>query len=147
MYMKHLVITLSLVISFHVSAEVYKWVDENGNTHYSQSPPTSDAEVKKIDIDTKHDTTAAQEQVSKQTEKADALREERITKAEEKAKLEAEKKARQEKCIEAKKALDSYQTNIRLLMKENSGNVRKLTEEERQEMIEKGKLDVSEYCD
>lgn len=144
--MKHLVITLSLVISFNVSAEVYKWVDENGNTHYSQSPPTSDAEVKKIDINTKHDAADAQEKVSKQTEKADALREERITKAEEKAKLEQEKKAQQEKCDQAKNALASYTGNPRLLTEADDGGQRKLNEEERQQRILESKKAVNDFC-
>ena len=41
-----LLIALLLTISLSVNAQIYKWVDDNGNIQYSQTPPMDrDAQV------------------------------------------------------------------------------------------------------
>lgn len=37
-FIMRIVPTLLLLLSFHVSAEMYKWVDDNGVSHYSNKP-------------------------------------------------------------------------------------------------------------
>lgn len=39
-YKIQFVLLLSLVLSFPVQASVYKWIDHQGVTHYSQTPPS-----------------------------------------------------------------------------------------------------------
>ena len=37
---KHFILLIILCVSFTLQAEkLYKWVDENGTTHYSKTPP------------------------------------------------------------------------------------------------------------
>jgi hypothetical protein len=43
---------LFLLVTFHASAEVYRWVDEKGTVHYSNEAPPAGAKATKIDIDT-----------------------------------------------------------------------------------------------
>lgn len=41
--MRFFLFVIIVVFSTHSYAEIYKWVDENGQTHYSQSPPDKNA--------------------------------------------------------------------------------------------------------
>ncbi len=43
-----LLITLLLILSFPVSAQVYKWTDENGVTHFGSQPPPGQKQELKI---------------------------------------------------------------------------------------------------
>lgn len=51
--MRFLIVTifLGLIISLPVSARMYKWVDEEGNVTYSQTPPPADGNVTEEKID------------------------------------------------------------------------------------------------
>ena len=37
-------------LSFSAEARMYKWVDEEGNTHYTQSPPPGDIEPETLKL-------------------------------------------------------------------------------------------------
>jgi hypothetical protein len=41
-----------LLVTFHASAQVYRWVDDKGTVHYSNEAPPAGAKATKIDIDT-----------------------------------------------------------------------------------------------
>ena len=41
---------LCMMISSQLAAEIYKWTDENGVTHFSETPPPSDQEAEIQDI-------------------------------------------------------------------------------------------------
>ncbi len=38
-----ILLLLALALSAPVAAKIYKWVDKDGKTHYTQSPPPKDA--------------------------------------------------------------------------------------------------------
>jgi len=47
--MRHLLLFLiSISLPFSAAAQVYKWVDENGVTHFGTQPPTAEKETVKI---------------------------------------------------------------------------------------------------
>ena len=39
--LRTIVLVVALMTAAQASAEIYKWVDENGVTHYGQKPPTA----------------------------------------------------------------------------------------------------------
>jgi len=100
---------LNFIFSFPVAAEMYKWDDENGDTHYSQSPPNSDVNVKIIKPPSTVDTEGANKTLQEQKEKYDKLRNDRLAVVDEQKKSEEETLANQEKCEQARKRLASYQ--------------------------------------
>ncbi|PIE00696.1 MAG: hypothetical protein CSA79_02765 [Thiothrix nivea] len=53
----HWVVALLLCLSFSAQAEIYKWTDSDGNTHYSQTPP-QDNKSKAEDIGEEIDMAA-----------------------------------------------------------------------------------------
>lgn len=82
--LKHKLIIISLVsllgIPPPISAKIYKWVGTEGNTHYSQSPPSGGIEGKSIKSPSSVDTDRALKVLDKQKKTADKLRKDRITK-------------------------------------------------------------------
>ena len=128
-----------LALSTTVSAgQIYKWVDAQGNVHFGSQPPEGQkaASVNPNISQPKSPTPAAvspkdveQEKLDKQARK-------------EAAKNDAERAAY---CEHTRKDLAQLKANPRLRIEEN-GEVRRLTEEERQERISKSEASIKENC-
>jgi len=133
------------IISFSTTAEMYKWVDENGNIHYSQSRPNIDVDVEKIKPPAKIDTESAIKALEKQKQSVDKLRDNRITTKEEKLKAKEEEARKKEECQQAKARLASYQ-RPRVNILNEDGTKRTVPEEERQTEIKKSQAYVDKAC-
>jgi hypothetical protein len=135
-------------ISSLVQADVYKWIDQQGQTHYSQTPPppgqsstliktarppSLDAENQQKEID-----TLIQQQADAQKQKEQQLQQQR------QAAAEAEQKA--ESCKLARHNLQQYQDNPGRRVMDSQGNVTRPSEEDRQEMIKKMQDAIKEFC-
>ena len=87
-----------------VVAEVYKWVDENGNVHYGDRPGGPNAD--KVDIKESSGSTNVdpllEQRREKQRKLLDSMEEERMEKNEQKAKLREQKQKRKKMCLKAK---------------------------------------------
>ena len=140
-----LALSTILLWSQHSLARMYKWVDENGRTHYTQSPPPGDIEAKEIKGISKVDTESAQIQLEKQKEKADKLQDERHKRAE-KEKKEEEKVAQlKARCEQAKLSQASFE-RPRVNMVNEDGSRSIMEEKQRLEGLEKAKKEVKEAC-
>lgn len=98
------ILTFPFIISNTTYAEVYKWVDENGKVHFSQTPPDNSAE--KVEINNNESTVDdVDNRSAKQKEQKylEYLRQERLDKEENKAK-ENEKQAKLQARCERKLA-------------------------------------------
>ncbi|MEM7027872.1 MAG: DUF4124 domain-containing protein [Pseudomonadota bacterium] len=133
------------MFSINSQAEMYKWVDEQGNTHYTQSPPPDDIKAETIKPPSKVDTDGATKTLEQKKKKVDDLREKRITSAEEKQKAENDIREKEEKCNQAKERLASYQ-RPRVSLENPDGSLRVIPEEERQVEIKKSQGYVTEFC-
>jgi hypothetical protein len=151
MFIPHLrLVCLTFMLSLFASAafaEIYKWVDENGQTHYSQQAPRDiSATVIKTPPPPAIDPNIAQQQVdeliSKQ-EDEDQLQLEQQNQQ----KIEAENIANQQKnCKIAQQQLEQYQNNPARRIMDADGNVTRLAEEERQQKILESQENVTKYC-
>ena len=55
-----MLVTLFLILTFGISsAEIYKWIDENGVTHYSDSPTTDTPDINEAENDDNQSSNAA----------------------------------------------------------------------------------------
>lgn len=140
------IVFIMLCFSTVSFAEMYKWVDENGKTHYSQSPPVSDVKVETIAPPPPVDTSNAQKEVQNNVEKADALREKRLVAKEESEKENLEAKKRQQECKQLNKRLASLELRPTANKTDKEGNVSRMTEEERQKDISNTKKQINEKC-
>ena len=104
-----LILMTLLALAANVDAEVYKWVDEEGNVHYSDQPPL-DAESERVQLDytsgSKGDPSAALQRVLEQAETAAERRSEdrQATSAAEEAERAA-RVVRDQRCLERRMQL------------------------------------------
>lgn len=129
-----------------LQAEIYKWVDENGKTHYGDKPQTTDAE--KIEIkDAPNADAGVKTRSLKQKRLLKVYDEERAEKKQNKAKLAAEKRKREENCRKAKKNLAAIRNASFIYTKsEDPKNPNVYSKEERQKITDGAVKKVDKWC-
>lgn len=136
-----------LCLTSPVMAKLYKWVDENGVTQYTQTPPPKGdfSHVKpppKPAVD-------PQKAHSEMEERLKAFKDRRDEVAKGKAesdKKAAEKAEKSAKCEKARKNLTFLQTHARVRETAKDGSATLLGEEKRQERIKQANEAIKEYC-
>jgi hypothetical protein len=129
-------------------AGVYRWVDENGVTVYSQTAPPAGAAVR---IDTQPgpsagDQEAARERLKTQVEQSFDAEEEEKQAAEEAAKKAEEDARRAENCEAARANLDTLQNLGTRMVRTPDGRYLRLSEEEVAAKTEEAQRQIQEYC-
>lgn len=115
-------ILLALALSTQASAEIYRWVDDNGVTHYGDRP-SAGAETVRI----RHGKAVGPSDEEKaETAELAALRE--------------------DQCKMAQERFEEYNSSARLVEKDDFGKERELSSEEKLAAIAKAQSDVSAYC-
>lgn len=150
-YMKkfhHICLSTVLTLAFATLAQaatMYKWVDKDGHTHYSQQPP-GDANFEKLNIKTQNtagsgSTSNTQSGPSNNTpgDSGNGQASDVIKKQEAKG-----EELRQKNCEQAKKALENYTAFRRV--RDKAGNVIILDDNERAKRIEDAKSAIKEFC-
>ncbi len=139
-----LVSSLSLY-GHNVLAEMYKWIDDEGNTHYTQSPPPGDIQAKKIKPPPKIDSTQAVEQLQHRQKQLEESRIQRNKTAEQKREKQRELEKQRAECEQAKARLASYE-RPRVNLLDKDGNPTRATEEQRQAELARSKELVKQLC-
>ena len=136
-----------LLLSNAAMAKTYKWVDENGVTQYTATPPpTGDFKAIKPPSKPAVDPAKAQGEFDKRLE-AFNKRKEETDKAKSEANEQAAKDAEAKKnCEQAKKNLNLLQTKVRVRYKEKDGTVRYLTDEEREANLKRAQEAIKSHC-
>lgn len=140
-------VSAALLLSFSVHAQIYKWIDENGQTNYSQQPPESgQAETVDVPPPPPINPDEARDEVQELIEQQQAADQAELE-AEQQAREQAEQQAAlQENCRIAQENLRSYQNNPGRRVMDQEGNVTRLTEEDRQQKIQEFQEQVELYC-
>jgi hypothetical protein len=129
-------------------AEMYRWVDQQGVTHFSQVPPvTGEAtRLRKPAADPVGNSDTV-ERINQQWQQAQDRKEER-TEQREQQQEEAQLQARRaENCKAAKYNLGILQGPSNRLIKQPGGDYQRLTEEQRQAQISKAEEIIERDCD
>jgi uncharacterized protein DUF4124 len=126
-------------------AKMYKWIDADGNTHYTQSPPPDGIESETIKVPGKVDAESAQKSLEEKKKKVDSYQKQRNEKAEELAKEEEEKKLNSKNCEIARSNASTLE-RPRVNLKDSEGNFYSASEEERVRRLNQAKEDVKKYC-
>ena len=129
------------------AAEIYKWVDDEGVTHYSQQPPPS-GDADRVGVDTPPDEEIAREREEMEAtgERLEAQREQRREAEQQANENAAERERRQQRCADLRASLQKLTENRRLLVPDEEGNVRRLPEEERQQRVAERRRQIEEEC-
>jgi len=134
-------------VALSVSAEIYKWVDDEGNIHYGEKPPSTNTkeEVKTIKIRDNVDTQRAAETLKKKSKSLNDLNDERKQEKTDALNDKKELAKNKMRCEQAKKQLANYQ-HPKVNNKESDGNYRAIGEEERQAGLKKSEELVKKSC-
>ena len=141
-------VLLSLILlPLAAAAQMYKWVDEKGVTHYSESPPP-DGKGAKVELKASGPATPAPPIDWKQKE-LDA-RQQRIQKEqrdENQNASEANAKAvRTNRCLQAQRELNIVQMARPIYQMNEKGEKVYLEDKDRQREIDAWKENVRKYC-
>ena len=133
--MRLLLLTIIMAFASTAYAGLYKWVDDEGNVHYSQKPPR-ERQYKRL----KAPATAQEgskplyQKNNKKSKSSDVV-------ATQTAKNE---KIREKKCKYAKENLETYTVYRRL--RDKDGNVRTVDDNERAKQIKDSKQAINDFC-
>jgi len=146
--MRRMIITSSLLLAMSATAmasQVYKWVDAQGVTHFSAQPP-QDQDATSINTAIPPPKPAvAEEQKAAPTFESIADPEQAAIDEKVKQEVAAKEVERKKYCEDVRTNLAQLQNNPRLRM-EVDGEVRRLSEDERQSRISQAQKAIADNC-
>jgi len=143
-----LLAVLLMAICCNVHAKkIYKWVDENGKTHYGDSAPPNTGMAHEIHIPKTPEVDAAVNTRKERTERLlDAYAQDRNEKRESRETAIGEKKTRQANCEKARASQYKYQHVSTIYQEDENGNRVNLTDEQYAEFMTELQDAVDKWC-
>lgn len=136
---RYLLIALLFSITSLSQAGIYKWVDEQGNVHYSQKRP-QDKQYERIKAPASAPADAQSPYAT--SKESDKEGDKKGSTADSESAKNAE--LRRKNCEAAKKNLQIYQVYNRV--KDDKGNYIRLDDNDRARLIEQNKQAIEEFC-
>ncbi len=140
---------LMLLFSIAAHAQIYKWVDENGKTQYTDRPPSSSIskEEQKLNINSapisgKNATSKSKNLTNERLEFDKRQQQKKENEAKQQAKTEENKK----KCIDAQTRLKMYTDLPRMTVPDGSGGIAYVDDDTRQKKIDEANKAVATFC-
>ena len=145
---------LLFVFSMVANGELYKWVDHNGKTRYTDQPPPAGAAKteKKLEIKlapvrpTQPDDDKTKESHKSLSDKELDFKKRLAAKEQEKAKRQKEIKEKKEKCTYARSKLKLYQEAPKLTIADGKGGIVRADDAARQKGIKEAQKEIKSYC-
>ncbi len=139
-----IIISISVMTTSTYAGKVYKWIDENGMTQYTDSAPANKT-YNTIKI---HDNNQTTNTLTKTLLKQSNSMTEEQQLNEQAQQLERDQQAiaKKENCTHAKSNLKAMQESSRIKVVGDDGEFRYLNDQERQEQTNKAKTIISENC-
>lgn len=142
-------VTLLILTLFWLGAaeaRMYRWVDENGVTVYSQSPPVQ-GQAEEVKVHTSTAPPASRTSPPDNGKQADTGNDPATENGPSKQEIAESNRIKAENCKAARHNLDLYQNLGNRLVKTPDGLYKRLTEEQRQEKIQQNQDLIKEYCE
>lgn len=130
---------------FQVQAAVYKWVDKDGMTHYTQEPPPPGIQGKTMAPPPKVNSDAATQRLKQEEKTLQQYQNQRQKQSKEEQAQEQKKQALEQACSQARLRLKSLQ-RPRVNYVDKDGTRRRATEEERQRDLQKARDYIDKNC-
>ena len=150
---------IALVIAFWVvlvagAGPVYKWVDEDGNVHYSDQPPPQGHEAEELILESApsgDDVREAQKRLDALQAKYQTSQDQRSAAREEKRLQreleEVQRVDRQRRCIFARQNLHTLKEKLPVYSIDEKGDRVYLDAEGRTAAIERKRAEINTFCD
>ena len=132
-----------------VYGEIFKWVDEQGNTHYGDKPST-DSSATQLNIpepQVKKESPDVQDRDERRRRLADVMQEDRLKKKEEQKQAYEKKSELDKKCVYAKDQLRRYEESGYLYNLDKDGNRVQLPDEHRTAAINDLRAQIKTHCE
>ncbi|XOZ33476.1 DUF4124 domain-containing protein [Halomonadaceae bacterium KBTZ08] len=148
---RHLTLFIALLIALPASAEIYRWTDDNGETHFGSTPPTG-VDAQPVSATTTNAISNANAPLEGGKDgKADAqpqnASDETGDQQENSEEMEKQRQAkREENCKKTQKALKTLKNNARVQVKED-GKRRFLSPKEKEAKRKEYEQLRDKYCD
>ncbi len=139
---------LIALLSVTAHAQVYKWVDEQGKTQYTDQPPPGAAKDRqRLNLKSSSPSTPAESSKSKSLseERAEFDKRQQLRKEEEVKQL-AKGEENKKKCIDAQTQLRIYTDSPRLTVPDGSGGITYVDDDLRQRKISDANKAISTFC-
>jgi len=129
-------------------AQVYKWVDDDGQVHFSQFPPEDDKPVESVDIrvGSSMPADAAKQKLENIRQKLLESSMDRNLSEEERLQQQAQAEDAAKRCQQARDQLATLQENGRVYQTDEQGERQWLDEKKRQDLINETRQRVKELC-
>ncbi len=128
-----------------VQAEMYKWIDAQGVTHYSQQKPPAGVDVSAVKAPPRVDTESAVRALEQKQQQFKERGEAEDLKAAAAKKSQQEVALKKSNCEKAKARVTSMQ-RPRVNTVDAQGNSVRLGEDERQKRLEEAQKAAREHC-
>jgi len=140
-----LLVMVALMYVQPVSAEIYKWIDAEGKTHYGDQPGKQ-AQQLELDTTKKGHINTGESREEKRQKLLDAMSEDRARENEEKEKRLAKQKKSERQCAWATDRLKRYERASYLYDLDKDGNRVAMSNEERSKRTEDLRKNISRHC-
>lgn len=126
-------------------AELYRWVDENGVTQFTDKAPPAGRAAETLEVRTRPADPGAIKELEASLERADEKRENRLKAAEERRLAEEEQAVKAENCRRARSRLASYSIPNALIAQQDGSRIR-VDEPTRQRELAASREMIEKYC-
>ena len=128
--------------------EVFKWVDEQGNTHYGDKPNDNQSatQLNIAEPGSKKVLPDDEDRDERRRRLADVMQEDRLKKKEEKKKELEQKNELDKKCVYAKDRLRQAEDAGRMYQLDKEGNRNFISDEQRQASIDNFRAEIQKHC-
>lgn len=149
--MQRLTILLLLLMFIVVaSGQVYKWVDANGKTQYTDQPPPPGVAQDERELEIKPAPPSSNNLLnptgSVGEDKMQSFGERRTARKEAKEENEKKAAALEKQCIDAQSKLRIYRDTPRLRMPDGQGDIAYVEDDVREKHIQAAQKDIATYC-
>lgn len=144
--MKRILLLLTcLYLSSSVSAEIYKWVDDQGRTHYGDKP-ADEADSLQVDVSKKGHFDSSENRAEKRQRLLDAMQEDRLRKQQQADKQREQQQYAKRRCAVARDRLKQYESVGYLYRLDKEGNRVVIPTEKRDQLTERLRNDIRKNC-
>ena len=143
--MNRILLLLTCLYLSSVSAEIYKWVDDQGRTHYGDKP-ADQADSLQVDVSKKGHFDSSDDRAEKRQRLLNAMQEDRFRKEQEADEQRKQQQYAQRQCVIARDRLKQYERAGYLYRLDKDGNRVVTSTEKRERMTEKLRDDIRKNC-
>ncbi|MCC5811579.1 MAG: DUF4124 domain-containing protein [Ectothiorhodospiraceae bacterium] len=136
-----LAMSAAVVVGTASAANIYRWTGEDGTTHYGSNPPP-DVEAERIRGASPPPSGSAGDAGTQQRDASTGS----VSRQEERADASSGEQELEQECARARQNLEILEDPAVRRVRTDGGEVQPLTEERRQEMIEKNRQFLEDWC-